>query len=88
MSTNVLDLNVRKNAWFLLKTNRTVLAKYVNSSPVLHPVTVAYFSTITPVFSLQVLIDGVRIRVLEAFVIFATFFFLKCYLRCVFTMKC
>lgn len=57
-----------------MKTNKKVLSKYVNSSAGLHPVTVACFPPLHLVFSLQILLDGVRIKVLEAFCMFAPFF--------------
>lgn len=51
-----------------------VLAKHVNSSSGSHPVCIACFTSLYVVFRLQILVDGVRIKVLEAFCMFATFF--------------
>lgn len=51
-----------------------VLAKYVNSSSGLYPVCIACFHPLYLGFSLQILLDGVKIKVLEAFCTFATFF--------------
>lgn len=61
-----------------------VLAKYVNSSSGLYPVCIACFHPLYLGFSLQILLDGVRIKVLKLFVCLQLF--LKLYLRCVFTI--
>lgn len=64
-----------KIVWFFLETNKNVFAKCVNLSASLHAVTCMFPTPpLHLVFHLEIFLDGVRIKVLEAFHMFATFF--------------